>query len=163
MNGLHWCHSTSLRLILINAWNKTSGHSEAITRELVAVAPRRPPVTDIGTETSFRLDQHKHFQKSKHILRSKVSWCAQTSIDLHLRRSTLYKWEDRSTCLASRISTQKEPLPRSELTPGSIWTYCMLIDRQMQSDFMPKLHRWISKLTARHLQILHQEIFWSPW
>ena len=24
---------------------------------------------------------------------------------------------------------------------------------------MPELHRWISKLTARHLQILHQEIF----
>ena len=28
----------------------------------------------------------------------------------------------------------------------------MLIDRQMQSAFMPELHRWISKLTARHLQ-----------
>ena len=73
----------------------------------------------------------------------------------------MYKWEDRSTCLASRISTQKEPFPRSEFTPGSIWTYWMLIDRQMQSDFMSKLHRWISKLTARHLQILHLEIFWS--
>ena len=35
----------------------------------------------------------------------------------------------------------------------------MLIDRQMQSEFMPELHRWISKLTARHLQIPHQEIF----
>ena len=34
----------------------------------------------------------------------------------------------------------------------------MLIDRQMQSDFMSELHRWISKLTARHLQILYQEI-----
>ena len=43
----------------------------------------------------------------------------------------------------------------SEFTPGSIWTYWMLIDRQMQSDFMSKLHRWISKLTARHLQTLH--------
>ena len=31
--------------------------------------------------------------------------------------------------------------------------------------FTPELHRWISKSTARHLQILHlwhQEIFWSP-
>ena len=29
----------------------------------------------------------------------------------------------------------------------------MLIDRQMQSaPFMPELHRWISRLTARHLQ-----------
>ena len=27
----------------------------------------------------------------------------------------------------------------------------MLIDRQMQSAFMPELHRWISRLTARHL------------
>ena len=29
----------------------------------------------------------------------------------------------------------------------------MLIDRQMQSAFMPELHRWISKLTARNLQL----------
>ena len=64
-----------------------------LTRELVAVAPRRPPMTDIGTETAFRLDQRKHFQKSKHLLRSEVSWCDQTSIDLHLRRST-----STSTC-----------------------------------------------------------------
>ena len=42
-----------------------------------------PPMTDVGTETAFRLDQRKHFQKSKHLLRSEVSWC-----DLHLRRST---------------------------------------------------------------------------
>ena len=42
---------------------------------------------------------------------------------------------------------------------GSMWTCWMLIDRQMQSEFMPELHRWISKLTARHLQLVHQEIF----
>ena len=30
----------------------------------------RPPMTDVGTETTFRLDQRKHFQKSKHLLRS---------------------------------------------------------------------------------------------
>ena len=36
---------------------------------------------------------------------------------------------------------------------ASIWTCWMLIDRQMQSaPFMPELHSWISKLTARHLQ-----------
>ena len=28
----------------------------------------------------------------------------------------------------------------------------MLVNRQMQSAFMPELHRWISKLTARHPQ-----------
>ena len=59
-----------------------------LTRELVAVEPRRPPMTDVGTESAFRLDQRKHFQKSKRLLRSEVSWCDQTSIDLHLRRST---------------------------------------------------------------------------
>ena len=35
----------------------------------------------------------------------------------------------------------------------------MLVDCQMQSEITPDLHRWISKLTARHLQILHQDIF----
>ena len=45
----------------------------------------------------------------------------------------------------------KESFPGSEFKPASIWTCWMLIDRQMQSAFMPELHRWISKLTARHL------------
>ena len=44
-----------------------------------------PPAMNI----LFRLDQRKHFQKSKHLLRSEVSWCDQTSKDLHLRRSTV--------------------------------------------------------------------------
>ena len=29
----------------------------------------------------------------------------------------------------------------------------MLIDRQMQSEIMPELHRWISKLTARTCRV----------
>ena len=33
----------------------------------------RPPMTDVGTETAFRLDERKHFRKSKHLLRSEVS------------------------------------------------------------------------------------------
>ena len=41
-------------------------------------------MTDVGTETAFRINQRKHFRKSKHPLRSEVSWC-----DLHLRRSTV--------------------------------------------------------------------------
>ena len=45
-----------------------------------------------------------------------------------------------------------ESFPGSEFKPASIWTCWMLIDRQMQSAFMPELRRWISKLTARHLQ-----------
>ena len=53
----------------------------------------------------------------------------------------------------------KESFPGSEFKPASIWTCWMLIDRQMQSAFIPELHRWISKLIARHLQLVHQEIF----
>ena len=60
----------------------------------------------------------------------------------------MYQWVDRSTCWASRILSQKESFPGSEFKPASIWTCWMLIDRQMQSAFMPELHRWISKLTA---------------
>ena len=36
-------------------------------------AAPRPLMTDVGTETAFRLDQRKHFRKSKHLLRSEVS------------------------------------------------------------------------------------------
>ena len=51
--------------------------------------------------------------------------------------------------------SQKESFPGSEFKPASIWTCWMQSDRQMQSaPFMPELHRWISKLTARHLQRL---------
>ena len=52
----------------------------------------------------------------------------------------------------SKKKSQKESFPGSEFKPASIWTCWMQIDRQMQSAFMPELHRWISKLTARHLQ-----------
>ena len=47
--------------------------------------------------------------------------------------------------------SHKESFPGSEFKPASIWTGWMQIDRQMQSAFMPELHRWISKLIARHL------------
>ena len=60
-----------------------------LTRALVAVKPRRPPMTDVGNETAFRLDQHKHLQTRKHLLRSEFSWCDQTRVDLHKRRSTV--------------------------------------------------------------------------
>ena len=79
------------------------------TRAAVAVEPRGPPMTNVRTETAFRHDQCKHFQKSKPLLRSEVRWCGQNSKDLHLHRSM---------CLASRISKKKEPFPRSEFTPA---------------------------------------------
>ena len=71
--------------------------------------PRRPPMANVGTETAVRRDECKHFRKCEHLLRSDVSWCDQTSIDLHMRPCT---------CLASQISTQKEPISTSESTPA---------------------------------------------
>ena len=101
---------------------------------LIAVEPRRPPTTtNEDTETSFRHD-HCISKKSKHLLTSEVSWCDQTRVDIEL-------WW--STRLASRISIQKEPFPRSEFTTALIWTCWALVHRQMQ--------------------ILHQGIIWSPW
>ena len=66
---------------------------EVSTRPLVAVEPRRPPKTNVGTETPFRHDHWKHFQKSKRFLRSKVtmSWCDQTRVHFQLRSTTLAK------------------------------------------------------------------------
>ena len=62
-----------------------------------SLGARRPPMKDKGTETAFRLDQCKHFRKSKHLLRSEVNRCDQSSIELHLRRST-----STSYCMVSR-------------------------------------------------------------
>ena len=45
------------------------------TRALVAVEPHRPPMTNVSTETAFRHDHCKHFEKSKHLFGSEVSWC----------------------------------------------------------------------------------------
>ena len=89
---------------------------------LVAVQPHRPPMINAGTETAFRHNHCKHFQKSKH---HQISGQRLVYAITGLHRPP------------------KKHSPRSEFTP--------------------ELHRWISKLTARHLQIIHQEIFWSPW
>ena len=95
-------------------------------------------MTDVGTETTFRLNQRIISIKSKHLLRSEVSWCDQTltSIDLHL--VNLHVQVRRSIYMLSVTDFDpkgREPFPRSEFTPGSIWTYWMLIDHQVQSDF----------------------------
>ena len=51
----------------------THMHTHTSTRGLVALEPRRPPMTDEVTESAFQLDQRKHFQKSNLLLRSEVS------------------------------------------------------------------------------------------
>ena len=59
--------------------------------------------------------------------------------------------------LASRISTQRNHF-RGQSSRRDVFghTGCWSIAKCSHSS-------WISKLTALHLQILHQEIFWSPW
>ena len=70
------------RFILLVRWG------DAKQDPPVAAKPCRPPKANVGTKPAFRHDQCKHFQKGKHLLRSEVSLCDQTRIDLHLRRST---------------------------------------------------------------------------
>ena len=74
-------HMTTMTHIHIHTHTHTHTSNKIANR---SGAPR-PPLTDayVVTETAFRLDQRKHFRKSKHLLRSEVSWC-----DLHLPLST---------------------------------------------------------------------------
>ena len=122
------------------------------TRALVAVEPRRPPKTNVDTETAFRHDDCKHIQKSKHL------W-GQRSVDtIKFAYFQLY----RSTCSASRISTQKEPFLRSEFT---LALNLSKLDAGRSLNAV-RVHAGTTQVdfeVARHLQILHQEIFWSPW
>ena len=68
---------------------------------------------------------------------------------------TLNLWVDRSTCLASRILSEKESFPGSEFKPASIWTCWMLIGRQICSqrscwNFTGGFRSWLPA-TSRHL------------
>ena len=127
------------------------------TRTLVAVEPRRPPVTEVGTDTVGH-DQRKHFHKSKHLFRSEFSWCDQTSIDLHLCRSAF-----RTILIYMFSVTDFDPKGSISEVRGLAGLYLDILgaDRSpnavrdhagtTQVDFeVDRLH---------HLQILHQEIF----
>ena len=111
----------------------------------------RPPMTDVGTETAFRLDQRKHFRKSKHLLRSEVSWC-----DLHLRRST---WHctiylvSRSINMLSVTDFVRKGIISGVRVQAGLHLDMLDVDRSpiMQSAFLPELHRWTSNLNVRHL------------
>ena len=78
----HWKGHHNYMQHIQSIWQR-SAMGQLVNKIANRYGAPRPPMTDIGTETAFRLDQRKHFQKSKHPLRSEVSWC-----DLHLRRST---------------------------------------------------------------------------
>ena len=96
--SLEWTHTWRVEQafeLCLNSWGEPQagptvtcwlGFLSWYTRSLVTVEtpPPLPASNDrLGTETAVRLDQRKHFRKSKHLLRSEVNWC-----DLHLRRST---------------------------------------------------------------------------
>ena len=118
----------------------------------------RPPMTDVGTETAFRLHQRKHFRKSKHPLRSEVSWC-----DLHLRRSTCTTVSRyRSTCLASRICPKRnhfrgQSSSRPLFGHAGCWWIAKCSQRSCR-NFTGGFRSWLPATCK-----VHQEIFWSPW
>ena len=91
---------------------------------LIAVEPHMPPTTNEGSETSFRHDHCKHFQKIKHLLRSEVSWWVETLVQIELH------W---STC-------QKEPFLRSELTAALISLDMLDAGRSPNADSLPTDH-----------------------
>ena len=75
----HWYAGTCTKVMVTLAQNAEVNNmcTHACAHYIDKIANRygapRPPMTDVGTETAFRLDQRKHFQKSKHPLRSEVS------------------------------------------------------------------------------------------
>ena len=66
--------------------------------------PHRPPMTNVGTETAFRHDHLQAFPKRL------------TSIEVG--GQLIWSNMHRSTCLGSRISTQKEPFPWVKIHTG---------------------------------------------
>ena len=58
----------------------------------MAVEHRRSSTTNVGTETAFRHDLCRHFPKSKHLLRSKVSWCDQTRVNVVSKFLNGWEW-----------------------------------------------------------------------
>ena len=88
-----------------------------------------PPMTNVGTETAFR---HDHLQAFPKRLTS-----------LEVGGQLIWSNMRRSTCLASRISTQKEPFPWVKIHTGLHLDKVGSVDRQMQ--------------------ILHQGIGWLQW
>ena len=65
----------------------------------------------------------------------------------------MYSWVERSTCLASRIYPKRNHFRGQSSSRPPFGHHRLDADRSpnMQSAFLPELHRWISKLTARHL------------
>ena len=121
--------SRSAQPLIVTTMTHIRTHTHIPTSVKIASrceAPR-PPMTDVGTETASRLASASISEIVN------IPW-GQRSVDAIF------------TCVDLHVLVSRS------IKPSCIWTSWMLIDRQMQSAFMPELHRWISKLTARHLQ-----------
>ena len=88
---------------------------------LVVVEPHRPPMSNEGTETAFRHNHCKHFQKRKHHSGSEVSWCdhrpAQTPKEAFLGQSSrrnytggFRSWPPATCTFSTRRSLVKETI-----------------------------------------------------
>ena len=106
------------------------------------------PVEGVGTETAFRLDQRKYFRKSEHLLRSRSVDAIFTCVDLHD-----IVLVSRSINMVSVTDFVPKGIISGVRVQAGLHLDMLDADRSpnMQSAFLPELHRWISKLTARHL------------
>ena len=104
-------------------------------------------MTDVGTETAFRLEKAQAFPKKK------------TSLDV---RGQLMRSSPASIYIVL-VSRSINMLSVTDFVPKGIISgvrvqaglHLDMLDADrspnMQSAFLPELHRWISKLIARHL------------
>ena len=134
-------------------------------------APRRPEVpthsrvglTDVGTETTFSLQTRPAQAFPKKVSRGqrlvdaikpvKIFTCVDLHVDLLVSRS-----------IYMLSVTDFDPKGNISEVRVHAGLYLDILDAGRSPNAVtPEMHRWISKVAARHLQILHQEIFWSPW
>ena len=105
-------------------------------------------MTDVGTETAFRLDQRKHFRKVN------ISW-GQRSVDAIFTCVDLHDivLVSRSINMLSVTDFVRKGIISGVRVQAGLHLDMLDADRSpnMQSAFLPELHRWISQLTARHL------------
>ena len=108
----------------------------------------RPPMTDVGTETAFRLEKAQAFPKKKTSLevRGQLMRSSPASIYIVL--------VSRSINMLSVTDFVPTGLISGVRVQVGLHLDMLDADRSpnMQSAFLPELHRWISKLIARHLQ-----------
>ena len=122
---------------------------DGATRANVAVEPRRPPSTNAGTKTAFG---HDHCKPREHIQKVNIS-----EVRGQLIRSNSSIFSITSIYMLSVTDFDpKGTISEVRVNAGAKFghTGCWSI-----AKCRPELHRWISKLTARNLQILHQETF----